>query len=226
VESESTVTNSSAINDDNEKTTIVTKTQAVNGDVSSTVVSLTNVPQQLQKSGTIELLDREAQLLQEMEAQATAIVDEMMEESCQVDEATGGPKDELCVDEVKRTGFRATVKGYIQSIGTLVIGRKGDDAYVAPGTPRERLTGDELEKGCEWRCCVIDILRGDVFFFSFLMRLIVCLHCRGNPRQFVTPGAQRRGLEVCLAVGFQSVEAAKNEKNWNRLGRGNQSRAN
>lgn len=153
VESESTVTNSSAINDgdiDDGSQTIVTKTQAVNGDFQSTVVSLTDVPPK--KAGTLELLDREAQLLQDMEAQATAIVDDMMEESCEVDEATGGPKDELCVDEVKRKGFRATVKGYVKSIESLVVGRKGDDVDVAPpGTPRKQLTGDELEKGCE--CC-------------------------------------------------------------------------
>lgn len=139
VESESTTTNA----------TIVAKATAVNGEIQSTVVSSTSVPASSSKGGTIELMDQEAKLLQEMEAQAEAIVDGMLDETCLVDEETGGPADELCVDEEKRKGFRATVKGYVKSIGSLVVGRSKEEDVVAPGTPAKRLTGDQLEKGCE-----------------------------------------------------------------------------
>ena len=107
------------------------------------------------KAGTIELADRDAKLLREMEVQASSLVDELMDETCEVDESTGTALDELCVDEEKRNGFRATLKGYVQSIESLIVGRKStssDDADAAEAVPakRKQLTGDELEKGCEW----------------------------------------------------------------------------
>ena len=144
VESESIEeTSSSSSNNNNSSSTVtvtavVEKTAPVNG-----------------KEGTIELLDKEARMLAEMEAQAASIVDEMMEEVCEVDETTGGPKDELCVDEVKRSGFRATMKGYVKSmIGSLrqsISSTTADveEEAVETKTPTERLTGDELERGCE-----------------------------------------------------------------------------
>ena len=104
------------------------------------------------KSGTIELIDKEALMLEEMEAQAEAIVDDMMEQSCEVDAETGAPLDEICVDEAKRSGFRATVKGYVKSIERMVMRERSsaeDAAGVEEEAPKKRLTGDELEKGCE-----------------------------------------------------------------------------
>ena len=139
VESELTVTNSSAIN----ANSIMTSSQAdkvLDGEIQSTIVSM---------AGTIEMTEQDAKLLKEMEAQAAAIVDEMMDETCEVEPTTGGPLDELCLDEEKSKGFRTTLKGYVQSISTLLKSSSTDDAAVAPGTPRKRLTGDELEKGCE-----------------------------------------------------------------------------
>ena len=139
VESELTVTNSSAIN----ANSVMINSQpdkVLDGEIQSTIVSM---------AGTIEMTEQDAKLLKEMEAQAAAIVDEMMDETCEVEPTTGGPLDELCLDEEKSKGFRTTLKGYVQSISTLLKSSSTDDAAVAPGVPRKRLTGDELEKGCE-----------------------------------------------------------------------------
>lgn len=139
VESELTVTNSSAINA-NSVTISSQPDKVLDGEIQSTIVSM---------AGTIEMAEQDAKLLKEMEAQAAAIVDEMMDETCEVEPTTGGPLDELCLDEEKSKGFRTTLKGYVQSISTLLKSSSTDDAADAPGTPRKRLTGDELEKGCE-----------------------------------------------------------------------------
>lgn len=103
--------------------------------------------------GTIELLEREEQLLRRMEAQAAAIVDEMIDDTCEVDPETGAPVDEICVDEEKKRGFRATVKSYIKSIGSLVVGQSSEcDSDVETmdiSKPKKVFTGDALERGCK-----------------------------------------------------------------------------
>ena len=160
VESESITTNSSVVNVDS----MGDISSSINGDIQSSVSSSlttttlgtpTNTPSNARYAGTIELAEMDAKLLREMEEQASYIVDEMMDETCEVDESTGTALDELCVDEEKRNGFRATLKGYVQSIESLIVGRKSissDDADAAEAVPakRKQLTGDELEKGCEW----------------------------------------------------------------------------
>ena len=159
VESESITTNSSAVDVDSiRQHTSSSDIDSNDGDIQSTVLlpSLTTATTTTtRKAGTIELADRDAKLLREMEVQASSLVDELMDETCEVDESTGTALDELCVDEEKRNGFRATLKGYVQSIESLIVGRKStssDDADAAEAVPakRKQLTGDELEKGCEW----------------------------------------------------------------------------
>ena len=158
VESESITTNSSAVDVDSiRQHTSSSDIDSNDGDIQSTVLlpTLTTATTTTRKAGTIELADRDAKLLREMEVQASSLVDELMDETCEVDESTGTALDELCVDEEKRNGFRATLKGYVQSIESLIVGRKStssDDADAAEAVPakRKQLTGDELEKGCEW----------------------------------------------------------------------------
>jgi hypothetical protein len=50
------------------------------------------------------------ELMKVMEDQAVAIAEEIMDDiSCEVIPETGMPADEMCVDEEKRQGFRATL---------------------------------------------------------------------------------------------------------------------
>ena len=98
-----------------------------------------------------ELIQKEEQLLKQMEEQAALIVDEMMEESCEVVPETGLPADDLCIDEEKRKGFRATVSGYIKRIESMVVGRSSPDEEEdeeEQAKPKKALSGDSLEKGC------------------------------------------------------------------------------
>jgi hypothetical protein len=113
--------------------------------------------------GTIELVQQQDELMQQIEAQAVQIVDDMMDESCEVDPDTGAPADDICVNEEKKSGFRSTVKDYIQRTSKLVVERglladADDDEFDndmenAASEERQKkkkaMTGDALEKGCK-----------------------------------------------------------------------------
>jgi ABC1 atypical kinase-like domain len=109
--------------------------------------------------GTIELVEQQDALLQQIEAQAVQIVEDMMDESCEVDPDTGAPADDICVDEEKKRGFRATVKDTIQRTSKLVAERglfsEEDDVAMSRDADRSKrkkvLSGDVLEKGWETR---------------------------------------------------------------------------
>lgn len=92
------------------------------------------------------------ELMQVMEDQAASIAEEIMEESCEVTE-TGQPADDMCVDEDKRKGFRATLSGYVRGIANGVVGGKNDDTDEREGTADKKkvLDGDGLEAGCKQR---------------------------------------------------------------------------
>lgn len=140
---------------DSEEVTASDTTADVNVTV-ATEVSIAVAPSKISLPGTIELLEQQDALLQQIEAQAVQIVEDMMDESCEVDPDTGAPADEICVDEEKKRGFRATVKDTIQSMSKLVVGRglfsEEDDVAMSQDVDRSKrkkvLSGDALEKGC------------------------------------------------------------------------------
>jgi hypothetical protein len=91
------------------------------------------------------------QLLAEVELEAQKAVDEMMdelEEECDVDEETGGPKDELCVDEKKREGFRQSMRKIVSK--TLSVVRSSSET-TETASGEEIFEGEILEKGWEKR---------------------------------------------------------------------------
>lgn len=136
-------------NTSNNSSTVYARVEATNLDqnLNVTIASIVEA-----NGDAINMTNREVQILHEMEAQASELVDQMMDESCAVDPETGSPIDELCIDEEKRRGFRTTLKGYVKAIGSsLWSGTFADSGDTLPaGTPKERLTGDMLEKGCEF----------------------------------------------------------------------------
>jgi hypothetical protein len=93
------------------------------------------------------------QFFQEVELEAERAVEEMMEETCEVDEVSSGPADEVCIDGEERIRFRTTVKSFIRKTLNLMIGSASsktgpiddrvDEAYLSEG--------EVLEKGWEAR---------------------------------------------------------------------------
>jgi hypothetical protein len=108
------------------------------------------------QKGTIELLEREEKLKEQMEAQASAIASEILDENCEIDPFTSAPIDDLCIDEVKKEGFRSDLTADIKQIGSLVGGRGGEVAEMMEqaetvatlDTAKKAVSGDALEKGC------------------------------------------------------------------------------
>jgi hypothetical protein len=111
------------------------------------------------QKGTIELLEREEKLKEQMEAQASAIASEILDENCEIDPFTSAPIDDLCIDQEKKEGFRSDLTADIKQIGNLVGGRGGEvaemmeqaEAVVTLDKAKKAVSGDALEKGCTFK---------------------------------------------------------------------------
>jgi hypothetical protein len=99
-----------------------------------------------------------AEMMKVMEDQAVAIAEEIMDDiSCEVIPETGQPADEMCVDEEKRQGFRATLLESVKGVAKGVGGgtSEGNEAEIIIGTTSSKkkvLDGDGLEAGCTNLC--------------------------------------------------------------------------
>jgi ABC1 atypical kinase-like domain len=108
-------------------------------------------------------------LLMEVEMEAEICVQEMVDEACEVEEETGRPLDDLCVDEEARVGFRARLKSVIKATLELVRGVEDDDlANLSQGEVLERgwekrATSSALRRNGEvWKValqCVFQVLK-------------------------------------------------------------------
>jgi hypothetical protein len=102
------------------------------------------------------------ELMKVMEDQAVSIAEEIMDDiSCEVIPETGQPADEMCVDEEKRKGFRATLLGYVKGVAKGVGGGASDEVETCMETPlpmssskKKALDGDGLEAGCTFETAI------------------------------------------------------------------------
>ncbi|KAL7571548.1 hypothetical protein ACA910_020965 [Epithemia clementina (nom. ined.)] len=102
----------------------------------------------------------EEKLVEEVEKEAEKAVEKMMDELCEVNLETGGPADELCVDEERRTRFRDRFKSIVQR--TIHLVRKADrpsDDEVDDADDVEVSEGERLEKGWEKRANASALVR-------------------------------------------------------------------
>jgi hypothetical protein len=102
------------------------------------------------------------ELMKVMEDQAVSIAEEIMDDiSCEVIPETGQPADEMCVDEEKRKGFRATLLGYVKGVAKGVGGGASEEVETCMETPlpsssskKKALDGDGLEAGCTFETAI------------------------------------------------------------------------
>jgi hypothetical protein len=87
------------------------------------------------------------QLLVDVEEEANKAAEELMDEECEFDAETGGPKDELCVEGVVREGFRARLKRTIGETLKMVRGMPGSDDSESVENEMTLAEGDILEQG-------------------------------------------------------------------------------
>ena len=73
------------------------------------------------------LTDRD--ILQELERAAEEVASESLDEECLVDPATGGPLDEVCVDESLYSKAKGRLKGIVRGTLSLVRGSGGQSGY-------------------------------------------------------------------------------------------------
>jgi len=97
-------------------------------------------------NGTVADADYVEQLMVNVEIESEKIVEELLEEECEVDEETAGPVDTLCVDEEERKGFRASVKGRVGKTIQLLKGMPKEEV-ASTEAEAEEIDGDMLEEG-------------------------------------------------------------------------------
>lgn len=90
------------------------------------------------------------QLIVDAEEEAARAAAEMMDEECEFDDESGGPKDELCIEGEEREGFRASLKKTIGNTLKMVRGMptSEDNEIDADVTT---ISGDMLEQGWNQR---------------------------------------------------------------------------
>jgi len=92
------------------------------------------------------------ELLEEMENEAENAVFELMDEECEVNESTGQPIEELCIEGEERTRFRDQFKSVIRQTLQLVRG-------IETETDPDISEGERLEKGWETRASSSSLVR-------------------------------------------------------------------
>ena len=101
-------------------------------------------------NGTVADAEYVEQLMVNVEIESEKIVEELVEEECEVDEETAAPVDSLCVDEEEMKGFRAKLKNRIGKTIQLVKGVPKDKVESTEDVADEdddEIDGDMLEEG-------------------------------------------------------------------------------
>jgi hypothetical protein len=92
------------------------------------------------------------QLMVDVEEEATKAAEELMDEECEFDDETGGPKDELCVEGDVREGFRARLKKTIGKTLKVVRGMpESEEDSDEEDNETSFARGDLLEQGWKQR---------------------------------------------------------------------------
>ena len=92
------------------------------------------------------------QLMVDVEEEATKAAEELMDEECEFDDETGGPKDELCVEGDEREGFRARLKRTIGKTLKAVRGMpESEEDSEEDDDETSFARGDLLEQGWKQR---------------------------------------------------------------------------
>jgi len=96
-------------------------------------------------NGTVADSDYVEQLMANIEIESEKIIQELVEEECEIDFETGGAADTLCEDEEEMKGFRARFKNRVSKTMQLVRGMP--EEVVADTDGDDEMNGDLLEEG-------------------------------------------------------------------------------
>lgn len=125
-------------------------------------------------------------MMEAIEKEAERVSQEMLDETCEVDEETGGPMDEICVDEEQKEGFRTRTKKVISDMMRLV--RSSPEEEIDPNMAK----GEILEKGWEERANSRAIVRNaEVWKFA-----LACVFKALKPRKMKKNGASEEEIQA------------------------------
>jgi len=88
-------------------------------------------------------------LVEALEVEAELAVQELVDDTCEIEWESGGPVDPECADEELKKGFRKRLKGIVSH--TLNLVRSGDSSAELEEDEQVALSGDLLEQGWEQR---------------------------------------------------------------------------
>ena len=142
----------------------------------------------LDKEEGIELEKDLQQLLVDVEEEAEKVTQELVDDGCEVDEETGGPADEICIDDKKMSGFRARLKGTIGKTLQMVRGMPED---VVEAEEKALEKGDVLEEGWSSRG-KSSALRRNAEVWKFALK---CVFKALKPRSLRKKGASEEEVK-------------------------------
>lgn len=130
------------------------------------------------------------ELLKEVELEAQKAVDQILEEECEIDFETGGPKDEICVDEEKKEGMRLGLRKIVSKTLQLVRG-SSDSSELDLEDEEEMAEGEIQEQGWDKRANSGSIARNAEIWKVALS----CVFKALKPRKMRAKGASDEEIE-------------------------------
>lgn len=146
-----------------------------------------------------ELMTDDFMKIIDLEAQKA--VDEMLDEECEVDEETGGPMNEICVDEEKKEKTRSGLRRIVSQTLQLVRGsaKSAEAELIAEFGEDQVFEGDILERGWEMRGNSSSIVRNAEIWKVALKSVFSAL----KPRKMRAKGATEEEVQAA------QIEAAE-----------------
>jgi predicted unusual protein kinase regulating ubiquinone biosynthesis (AarF/ABC1/UbiB family) len=133
-------------------------------------------------------------LLLQVEMEAEMAVQEMVDETCQVETETGMPVDDLCVNEVARVGFRKRLKNVIKATLELVRGIEDEDLV-------DLSQGEVLERGWEKRATSSALRRnGEVWKVA-----LQCVFQVLKSRKLKVKGASQEEIDAAQVAAAEFI---------------------
>jgi len=141
--------------------------------------------------------------MKEIELETDRTVDEMIDEECEVDEVTGGPQDEICLDDEKKEKTKSGLRRAFRQTFQILRGstKTAEAELIEEFGADEVFEGDILERGWEMRGDSSAIVR-NVEITKFALKAVFSAL---KPRKMKAQGASEEEIKAAQVQAAEFI---------------------